>query len=86
MHQIKFQSLVQVYHVYKNVWSPYKWETLIAQPDNQDEAQEDENMLLEFTIKTMMNQKNWLAMHRLSFQAYCIIFFKQVLKIVSMLK
>ena len=86
MHQIKFQSLVQVYHVYKNVWSPYKGETLIAQPDNQDEAQEDENMLLEFTIKAMMNQKNWLAMHQLSFQAYCIIFFKQVLKIVSMLK
>ena len=33
-----------------------------------------------------MDQKNWLAMRRLSFQACCIIFFKQVLKIVSALK
>ena len=33
-----------------------------------------------------MDQKNWLAMRRVSFEAYCIIFFKQVLKIVSKLK
>ena len=33
-----------------------------------------------------MDQKNWLAMRRLSFQAYRIVFFKQVLKIVSTLK
>ena len=26
----------------KNVWSPYKGETLIAQPDSQDEAQEND--------------------------------------------
>ena len=30
------------HHVYKNVWSPYKGETLIAQPDNRDEAQEND--------------------------------------------
>ena len=39
MHLIKFQSLIRDHHVYKNVWSPYKVETLIAQPDNRDEAQ-----------------------------------------------
>ena len=44
------------------------------------------NALLAFTRKTMMDQENWLAMPRLSFQAYCIIFFKQQLKIVSTLK
>ena len=33
-----------------------------------------------------MDQKNWLAMRRVSFDAYSIIFFKQVLKIVSKLK
>ena len=43
MHQIKFQSLIQGHHVYKNVWSPYKGETLIAQPDNRGEAQENDN-------------------------------------------
>ena len=41
MYQIKFQSLIRGHHVYKNVWSPYKGETLIAQPDNRDEAQEN---------------------------------------------
>ena len=30
------------HNVYKNVWSPYKGETLIAQPDNRDEAQEND--------------------------------------------
>ena len=34
MHQIKFQSLTRGHHVHKNVWSPYKGETLIVQPDN----------------------------------------------------
>ena len=34
MHQIKFQSLIRGYHVYKNVWSSYKGETLIAHPNN----------------------------------------------------
>ena len=34
----------------------------------------------------MTNQKNYLAMRRLSFQVSCIIFFKQVLKIVFTLK
>ena len=28
--------------MYKNVWRPYKWETLIAQPDNGDEALEND--------------------------------------------
>ena len=42
MHQIKFESLIRGHHVYKNVWSPYKGETLIAQPDNRDEAQEND--------------------------------------------
>ena len=42
MHLIKFQSLIRGHHVYKNVWSPYKGETLIAQSDNQDEAQEND--------------------------------------------
>ena len=41
MHQIKFQSLIRGHHVYKSVWSPYKGETLIAQSDNRDEAQEN---------------------------------------------
>ena len=42
MHQIKFQSLIQGHHVYRNVSSPHKGETLIAQPDNRDEAQEND--------------------------------------------
>ena len=42
MHQIKFQRLIQGHHVYKNVWSPYMGEILIAQPDNRDEAQEND--------------------------------------------
>ena len=42
MHQIKFQSLIRGHHAYKNVWSPYKGETLIVQPDNRDEAQEND--------------------------------------------
>ena len=42
MHQIKLQSLIRGHHVYKNVQSPYKGETLIAQPDNRDEAQEND--------------------------------------------
>ena len=28
--------------MYKNVWSPYKGKTLIAQPDDRDEAQEND--------------------------------------------
>ena len=40
MHRIKFQSLIRGHHVYKNVWSPYIGETLIAHPDNREEAQE----------------------------------------------
>ena len=40
MHQIKFQNLIRGHHVYKNVWSPSKGETVIAQPDNRDGAQE----------------------------------------------
>ena len=42
MHQIKFQSLIRGHHVYKNVLYPCKGETLIAQPDNRDEAQEND--------------------------------------------
>ena len=42
LHQIKFQSHIRGHHVYKIVWSPYKGETLIAQPDNRDEAQEND--------------------------------------------
>ena len=42
MHQIKFQSLIRGHHVYKDVGSPYKGETLIAKPDNRDEAQEND--------------------------------------------
>ena len=58
MHQIKFQSLIRGHYVYKNVWNPYKGETLIAKPDNRDEAQKMINTLLAFTRKTMMDQKN----------------------------
>ena len=42
MYQIKFQSLIRGHHAYKNVWSPYKKETLIVQPDNRDEVQEND--------------------------------------------
>ena len=42
MHQIKFQCLIQGHHMYKNAWSPYKRETLIAQSDNRGEAQEND--------------------------------------------
>ena len=63
IHQIKFQSRIQGHHVYKNVWSPYKGETLKVQPEN-----------------------SWLVMHQLNFQAYCINFIQQVLKIISTLK
>ena len=42
MHQIKFRCLIQGHHMYKNVWSPYKRETLIAQSDNRGEAQEND--------------------------------------------
>ena len=42
MHQIKFQSLIRVHHLSKNVWSPYKGETLIVQLDHRDEAQEND--------------------------------------------
>ena len=42
MHHIKFQSLIRGHHIYKIVWSPYKGETMIAQPDNRDEAQEND--------------------------------------------
>ena len=75
MHQIKFQILIGGHHLYKKVWTPHKGETLIAQPDNRDEAQENNKSLLAFTRKKMMDQKNWLAMRRLSFQACGIIFF-----------
>ena len=40
MHQIKFQNLIRGHHVYKNVWSSSKGETVITQPDNRDGAQE----------------------------------------------
>ena len=92
IHQIKFQG----HHVFKNVWSLYevktltaqsdnrKVETLTAQSDNRDEAKENHKYAV--TRKTIMDQKNWLALHRLSFLSYCIILFKQVLKIVSTLK
>ena len=56
--------------MYKNVWRPYKGGILIAQPDNRDEAQGNVNTLLAVTRKTMMDQKSWLAMCWLSFQAY----------------
>ena len=46
MHQIKFQSLIRGHHVYKNVWSPNKGETLIAQPDTRDEAQGNDKYAL----------------------------------------
>ena len=42
MYQIKFQSIIRGHHVYKNVWSPCKGETVIAQPDNRDETQEND--------------------------------------------
>ena len=65
MHEIKLQSLFRVRHVYKTVWNPYKGEKLIVQPDSLDEAQKMINMLLEFTRKMMVDQKNWLTMRRL---------------------
>ena len=87
MHQIKFQKLLRGHHVYKNVCSPYKRETLIAQPDIGMRHKKMINTLLAFTRKTMIDQKNWLAMHRLSFQAYCIILkFASTLQIASTLK
>ena len=42
IHQIKFQSLIRVHHLSKNVWSPCKGETLKAQLDHRDEAQEND--------------------------------------------
>ena len=42
MYQIKFQTIIRGHHVYKNVWSPYKGKTVIAQPDNRDETQEND--------------------------------------------
>ena len=42
IHQKKFQSLIRVHHLSKNVWSPYKGETLKAQLDHRDEAQEND--------------------------------------------
>ena len=49
MHQIKFRSLTRSHHVYKNVWRPYKGETMIAQPDNRDRHKKMINTLLAFT-------------------------------------
>ena len=86
MHQIKFQSLIRGIMCIKMFGVHIKGKTLIAEPDNRDEAQENDKYAVGIYKKKMMHQKNWLAMHRLSFQAYCIIFFKQVLKIVSTLK
>ena len=80
MHQIKFQSLIRVYHMYKNVWSPYKEETLIAQQVIEMRHKKMINTLFAFTRKMMMDQNNGLAKRRLSFQPCCIIFFKQELK------
>ena len=84
IHQIKFQRLIRGHHVFQNVWSLYKVETLTAQSDNRDEAQENDKYAV--TRKTIIDQKNWLALNRLSFQSYCIILFKQVLEIISTLK
>ena len=65
MHEIKLQSLFRGRYVYKTVWNPYKGEKLIVQPDSLDEAQKMINMLLGFTRKMMVDQKNWLTMRRL---------------------
>ena len=58
MHQIKFQILMRGHYVYKNVWSPYNRETLIAQPDNQDEAQENDKYAVGIYKKNDDGSKN----------------------------
>ena len=57
MHQIKFQSLIQGHHVYKIIWSLYKGETLIAQLDNRDEAQENDKYTVGIYKKNNVNNK-----------------------------
>ena len=39
-HRVKFQSIIRGHHVYKNVWSPYVGEVLLANLDDRPEALE----------------------------------------------
>ena len=41
--------------MYKNIWSPYKQQTLIAQPENWDDAQENDKYVVGIYKK-----KRWL--------------------------
>ena len=68
MHQRKFQNLIRGHHVYKNVWSPHKGETLIAQPDNRDEAQENDKYAVGIYKKNDDGSKELVGhMRRLRF-------------------
>ena len=53
MHRIKFQSLIRDHHVYKNVWSPYVGETLVAHPDDREEAREYDKYAIGIYKKNM---------------------------------
>ena len=72
--------------MYKNVWSPYKRQALIAQPDNRDEAQENNNYAVGIYKKNNDGSEELVGHVLVEFSSYCIIFFKQRLKIVSTLK
>ena len=43
--------------MYKNVWSPYKGERLIAQPNNRDEAQENDKCAVSIYKKNNNGSK-----------------------------
>ena len=48
---------MQGHHVYKIIWSLYKGETLIAQLDNRDEAQENDKYTVGIYKKNNVNNK-----------------------------
>ena len=55
------QSLIRGHHVYENVWSPYKVGTLITQPDNRDEAQENDKYAVGIYKKNDDGSKEWVG-------------------------
>ena len=61
MHEIKFRSFIGGHHVYKNVWSPCKRETLIAQQGNRDEAQENDKYAVGIYRKNDDRSKELVA-------------------------
>ena len=56
MHQIKFQSLIRGHHVYKNVCTLYKGQTLITQPDNSSNINEVIRTILNFFYSFFMKR------------------------------